>query len=329
MAARRYPLCLAGTAVGAAILLFGCVCVGAVALSPGEVLRALVVDDGSTARLLVWELRLPRVLSAAMVGCCLALAGCLLQGVMRNPMASPSTVGVTGGASLAAYLTLVAFPDYAALLPLGAMLGALAVTALIYALAYRRGASNLRLILSGLAVSALCGAVSDLVKLLFAERLGNAASFLVGGFNGCLWPSVVRLAPWFVAGTLLCALFPGRLNLLALGDAPARALGLRVEGTRLCLIALSSALAGASIATAGLISFVGLIVPHIARLLVGSDYRRLMPVSGLLGGALVALCDTLGRVILPAGEIPAGVVLALVGAPFFLSLLRRKEGGVG
>lgn len=326
MSGRRYALWLIGTAVGTAILLLVCVGVGSVPLSAGEVLRALVIDDGSTARLLVWSLRLPRVLSAAMVGVCLSLAGCLLQGVCANHMASPSTIGVTSGASLAAHLTLVAFPGYAGLLPLGAMLGALGTTALIYALAYRRGASTLRLILSGMAVSALFGAVSDLVKLAFAERLGNAASFLVGGFNGCLWPSVARLAPWFIVGVALCALLPARLDLLALGDASARALGLRVEATRLVLTVLASAMAGAAVATAGMIGFVGLIVPHTARLMVGSGHRRLLPVAGILGGALVAVCDTLGRVILPAGEIPAGVVLALVGAPFFLVLLRQKEG---
>ena len=301
--------------------------IGTVRLSAAEVLGALFCDDGSSARLLVWELRTPRVLCAAMAGACLALSGCILQGVMRNRMASPTTIGVTGGAGLAGYLTLVVFPQYAALLPLGAMLGALITTVLIYLLAYRRGVSPMRMILSGMAVSALCGACNDMIKLLFADRLGSASSFLVGGFNSCLWPDAARIAPYALIGGLVCAFLPRGLNLLMLGDASARALGLRTERFRLLLIVTASLLSGAAIAAAGMISFVGLIVPHIARLLIGSDYRRLLPASALLGGLLVTLCDTVGRVILPMGEIPAGILLSLLGAPFFLWLLRRRETG--
>ncbi|MBQ8397800.1 MAG: iron ABC transporter permease [Clostridia bacterium] len=304
-----------------------CVGIGTVPVTPAEVIRALFVDDGSTARLLVWELRLPRVLCCALVGICLSLSGCILQGVMRNHMASPSTIGVTGGASLVGYLTLVVCPQYAALLPLGAILGAFAATMLIYALAYRRGASPVKMILSGMAVSALCGACNDMIKLLFAGSLGNASGFLVGGFNGCVWPSVGLIAPYALVGGVICIFLPTGLNLLMLGDEPARALGLRSEAFRFLLIAVASILAGASIAVAGLISFVGLIVPHIARLLVGSDYRWLMPASACLGCALVTVCDTVGRVILPPGEIPAGVILSLLGAPFFLWLLRNRETG--
>lgn len=324
---RRKIIVFAGLALSVIIVIPACIGVGTVHFSAAEVLRALFCDDGSSARLLVWELRVPRVLCAALAGACLSLSGCILQGVMRNRMASPTTIGVTGGAGLAGYLTLVVFPQHAVLLPLGAMLGALVTTMLIYLLAYRRGVSPMRMILSGMAVSALCGACNDIIKLLFADRLGAASSFLVGGFNSCLWPDAARIAPYALIGSLVCCFLPRGLNLLMLGDASARSLGLNTERFRFLLIVTASLLAGAAISTAGLISFVGLIVPHIARLLIGSDYRRLMPVSALLGGLFVTLCDTVGRVILPMGEIPAGILLSLLGAPFFLWLLRARETG--
>ena len=323
----RKTICVAVLAVLGVLAVLLCIGVGTIRFSPGEVLRALVVADDSTARLLIWSLRLPRAICCALVGICLSLSGCILQSVMRNHMASPSTIGVTGGASLVGYLTLVAFPQYAALLPAGTILGAFLTTMLIYALAYRHGLSPVKMILAGMAVSALCGAFADMIKLLFADSLGNASGFLVGGFNGCVWSSVALIAPYALIGGIICCFLPNGMNLLMLGDAPARALGLRTEAFRFLLIAVASLLAGASIAVAGMISFVGLIVPHIARLLVGSDYRWLLPASACLGCALVTVCDTIGRIIMPPGEIPAGIILSLLGAPFFLWLLRTHETG--
>lgn len=198
---------------------------------------------------------------------------------------------------------------------------------LIYGLAYRGVFSPVKMILSGMAVSALCSACNDAIKLLFADTLGNASGFLVGGFNGCGWESVRLVIPYTLAGGAVCCFLPTGMNVLMLGDESARALGLRTEAFRFLLIAAASLLSGAAIAAAGLISFVGLIVPHIARLLIGSDYRWLFPASACLGGALVTVCDTVGRVILPPGEVPAGIILSLIGAPFFLLLLRTREMG--
>lgn len=315
-------------ALGAAAVLSVLVCtgIGSVRIPIPDVARALLVDDGSMARLLVWNLRFPRVLCGGLVGVCLSLSGCILQGVMRNTMASPSTIGVTGGASFVGYLTLVAFPAYAALLPVGSILGAFATTMLIYALAYQRGVSPVKMILSGMAVSALFGAFNDIIKTFFAESLGNASGFLVGGLNGTGWDSFRLLLPYALCGILLCAFLPSRMNVLMLGDETANSLGLRTELFRFFLIALSSLLSGAAIAAAGLISFVGLVVPHIARLLIGSDYTYLFPASALLGFTLVAACDTVGRVILPPGEVPVSIILSFIGAPFFLYLLRTREG---
>ncbi len=306
-----------------------CTGIGSVRFSVIEVAKALFVSDDSTARLLIWNLRFPRVLDGGLVGVCLSLSGCILQGVMRNTMASPSTIGVTGGASFVGYITLVAFPAYAYLLPVGSIIGAFVTTMLIYALAYQKGVSPVKMILSGMAVSALFGAFNDMIKTFFADSIGNASGFLVGGLNGCGWESFRMILPYSLVGIFICAFLPSKMNILMLGDETANALGLRTEIFRFFLIAVSSLLSGAAISVAGLISFVGLIVPHIARLLVGSDYKYLFPASALLGFSLVIICDTIGRVILPPGEVPVSIILSFIGAPFFLYLLRIREGKRG
>lgn len=304
-----------------------CVGIGTIHFSLREIVRGLFVADDSTSRLLIWHLRFPRILCGGLVGVCLSLSGCILQGVMRNTMASPSTIGVTGGASFIGYITLVVFPSFAHLLPIGSIAGAFVTTMLIYALAYQKGVSPVKMILSGMAVSALFGAFNDMIKTFFADSLGNASGFLVGGLNGTGWPHFGMIAPYALCGVLLCFLLPSKMNILMLGDETANSLGLRTERFRFFLIAISSLLSGAAISVAGLISFVGLVVPHIARLLVGSDYKYLFPASAFLGFTLVVACDTIGRVIMPPGEIPVSIILSFIGAPFFLYLLRTRETG--
>jgi iron complex transport system permease protein len=316
------------------VFAFACLCffsvvvctgIGTIGFTPSESLKALFIADDSAARLIIWNFRFPRVLSAAFVGISLALAGCILQGVMRNNLASPSTIGVTGGASFVGYMTLVVFPSYYYLLPLGSIAGAFIVTMLIYALAYKKGVSAIRMILSGLAVSALFGAFNDIIKTFFTETIGNASGFLVGGLNGVTWKNFKLIAPYALTGMFVCLFLPSKMNVLMLGDETANSLGLKTQRFRFFLIAVSSLLSGAAIAVAGLISFVGLIVPHIARLIVGSDYKYLFPASVFLGGTFVVVCDTVGRVVLPPGEIPVSIILAFIGAPFFLYLLRTRQ----
>ena len=283
-----------------------CVGIGSIRFSIPEVWKAIFVDDGSSARLIIWNVRLPRILVGGLVGVCLSLSGCILQGVMRNTMASPSTIGVTSGASFVGYLVLVAFPAYYYLLPIGSIIGAFVTTMLIYLLA-------------------LFGAFNDIIKTFFADSLGNASGFLVGGLNGTVWSSFWRMAPYAAVGIAVCAFLPAKMNILMLGDETANSLGLRTERFRFFLIIVSSLLAGSAISAAGLISFVGLVVPHIARLLVGSDYKYLFPASVLLGFTLVVVCDTVGRVIMPPGEVPVSIIMAVIGAPFFLYLLRTRQ----
>lgn len=323
----RRTIVLTTLAVVSVLSLFVCTGIGTVKFTVSEVAKALVVKDDSMARLLIWNLRFPRVLTGGLVGICLSLSGCILQGVMRNTLASPSTIGVTGGASFVGYLTLVAFPAFSHLLPVGSILGAFVTTMLIYALAYQKGVSPVKMILSGMAVSALFGAFNDIIKTLFADSLGNASGFLVGGLNGTSWESFFMVLPYALVGMFTCVFLPAKMNILMLGDETANSLGLRTEVFRFFLICVSSLLAGAAISAAGLISFVGLVVPHIARLLVGSDYKYLFPASILLGFSLITVCDTVGRVIMPPGEVPVSIILSFIGAPFFLWLLRTRDKG--
>lgn len=314
-------------AVICVISTFACVAVGSVAYTLPEVFQAFI-NTQAEARLIIWNVRLPRVLCGGLVGICLSLAGCILQGVMRNHLASPSTIGVTSGASFVGYLTLVAFPQYAPTLPVGAILGSFAATILIYALAYERGVSPVKIILSGMAVSAMFSAFNDIIRSFFSERLANAAGYMVGSLNGTVWKDLALILPYMLIGIFICLFLPSKMNILMLGDEMASSLGLRTEQFRLLLIAVSSLLAGASVAVAGLISFVGLIVPHIARLMVGSDYKYLFPASIFLGYSFIVICDTVGRIILPVGELSVSIVLSFIGAPFFLYLLRKKSTAV-
>jgi iron complex transport system permease protein len=211
------------------------------------------------------------------------------------------------------------------MLPIGSILSSFVTTMVIYGLAYDRGVSPVKMILSGMAVSAVFGAFNDIIKIFFSEHLADATSFMVGSLNGVSWADFELVIPYVGVGLFVCLFLPSKMNILMLGDEMANTLGLRVERFRLFLIMVSSLLAGTSIAVAGMISFVGLIVPHIARLIIGSDYKYLFPTSILMGYSFVVICDTVGRVILPVGNLSVSVVLSFIGAPFFLYLLRKKD----
>ena len=322
---RRKYIILAVLFAISVVSVFVCTGIGQMDFSFVEIIGALFRDDGSTAGIIVWNLRLPRVLCCGLVGICLSLSGCILQGVMGNKLASPSTIGVTSGAAFVGYLILAAFPAYTDFLPIGAIVGAFGTSMLIYLLAYQKGVSSAKIILSGMAVSAVFGALNDSIRTFFADSIGNVSGFLVGGFNGCTWDTFKMLLPYALVGVGATLFLPYKMNILMLGDESAASLGLRTESFRFILICVSSLLAGSAVAAVGLVSFVGLIVPHIARLVIGADYRFLFPASAMLGFSLVAICDTVGRIIMPPGEIPVSIILSLIGAPFFLWLIRTRE----
>ncbi|MFC4426795.1 FecCD family ABC transporter permease [Deinococcus navajonensis] len=302
---------------------------GAVPTPVAEVWQVLLGHGDGLTRQLVVDLRAPRIVTALLTGAMFAASGAMLQGVIRNPLASPDIIGVGAGAGLAATLFLLAWPGApAGGLPWAALAGAWGGFGLVLLLAQDRpgqgGALHpVRLALVGVAVAAALGAVQQLALVRAPDGLGTALSFLAGTVYGADNVRVERVWPWaavLLPGALLCT---RTLDVLNLGEALATSLGTRVPLARLLCLAIAVALAGAAVTGAGILGFVGLVAPHLARLLVGARHIRLLPISMLLGAALVLLADTLGRALLPPIEIPAGVLTTLVGAPYFLALLRR------
>ncbi|MNB79576.1 putative siderophore transport system permease protein YfhA [compost metagenome] len=298
---------------------------GSVSISPGEVWSILLGSRPETSGLIIMDLRLPRVLLGLLVGACLAVSGALLQGVMSNPLADPGIIGVSAGGGLAAVITMVVLPQYSYLLPASAFAGSFIAAALIYLLAWDNGASPVKIVLAGVAINALLGAVMNGFMVVFSDRVQAVLPWLSGGLSGRSWHHLGFAAPYALVGLALSLLAIKPANLLLLGDDPARLLGLRAEVSRFLIILLAALLAGTAVSVAGLVGFVGLVVPHAVRLLIGGDYRFLLPVSMLGGGALVVFTDTAARTWFDPVELPAGILLAGVGAPFFLYLLRRRR----
>ena len=299
---------------------------GAAEVAPRDIFNILFRNqDSGMYTVIIRQVRFPRNILACMVGASLSLAGAIMQGMMRNPMASPSVLGVTTGASTATYLMYIFFPASLSLVPMGAFAGALVTTFLIFVFAWKGGLNPTRFILSGVALSSVLTAVNNILIIRYPNVLEGLSGFMVGGLSARSWPQVRMVTPYFLAGTVLALLCANKLNVIMMGDELATSLGVNVDRVRMALIAISSLLAASAVSVAGLISFVGLCVPHIMRLYIGSDYRYLMPASALGGALILTLCDTVGRVILRPSEIPVGIIMALLGAPFFLWMLRRKE----
>lgn len=298
---------------------------GSVPISPGEVWSILLGDRPETTGLIIMDLRLPRVLIGLLVGACLAVSGALLQGVMSNPLADPGIIGVSAGGGLAAVIAMVVLPQYSYLLPVGAFLGSFLAAIMIYLLAWDSGASPMKIVLAGVAINALLGAAMNGFMVVFSDRVQAVLPWLSGGLSGRSWHHLGFAAPYALIGLVLSLLAIKPANLLLLGDDSARLLGLRAEIYRFLIILLAALLAGTAVSVAGLVGFVGLVVPHAVRLLIGGDYRFLLPVSMLGGGALVVFTDTAARTWFDPVELPVGILLAGVGAPFFLYLLRRRR----
>lgn len=307
------------------ISLFLSVGMGAINVSPKEIIQALTTNKGTANYHIIWNIRLPRTIVSVLVGASLSLSGAIIQGVMRNSLASPSIIGVSSGAGFTALIILILFPQYYRLVPLGAFLGAFLVTMLIYGLAWKDGLLPNRLILAGVAVNSLLGAGNNALLTFFPDRVSGVINFMVGGLNGITWTDVHSILPYVMVGVIIALMLPDKLNILVLGDEVATGLGVNVERTRFIFIILSSVLSGSAVSVVGLLGFVGLIVPHITRLIIGSDYRLLFPASVLLGAIVVLVCDLLARTLFSPVEIPVGIIMSALGAPFFLYLLRARE----
>lgn len=316
---------------------------GSVSLPLGDTLRALLhlsgvpvkVEGLEQAELIVGQLRLPRALMGLLVGALLALCGVAMQGLFRNPLADPGLIGVSSGAALGAALAIVfgaaigGLPAVLApyLLSLCAFLGGLVVTWLVYRLGRRDGQTSVAtMLLAGIALTALASALIGLFSYLADDATLRSLTFWnLGSLNGASYP---RLWPLLLVGMLVAAWLPRRvdaLNALLLGESEARHLGFDVERLKVELIFCTALGVGAAVAAAGMIGFIGLVVPHLLRLVVGPDHRRLLPASMLGGAILLLLADLLARLALAPAELPIGIVMALIGAPFFLYLLLRSR----
>lgn len=274
--------------------------------------------------IIIWTIRLPRSIVAVLVGASLAVSGAILQAVMKNPLADPQIIGVSAGAGLAGVTILILFPSLTYLVPLCAFLGAMFAAIAVYALAWKQGVRPSRIILAGVAVSAFLGSGISTLLVFFGDKVQGALLWMVGGLSATSWPQVEMIWPYTIIGLIFALFGAKRLTILSLGDERARSLGLNVEKTRFGMTAIAAFLAAVAVSVSGLIGFVGLITPHIVRLVVGNDYRFIISISIFVGASILLLSDTIGRVILSPIEIPVGIIMAFFGAPFFLYILRRN-----
>lgn len=298
--------------------------VGSAGYSIQEILKALFSQEDSPVKTIVLNLRLPRIILAILIGSSLSAAGALLQSVMRNPLADPGTIGVSAGAGTAATTILLIFPQLSASVPLFAFGGAALACVLIYTMAWKGGVDPTRIILSGVAINSVLGAYNSLLQLMNSDSLEGVLAFMNGSLSGRGWHQVQIAVCYASVGLVMAFLCIKSANALQLGEEMAKSLGVKVSLNRVLLSAVAAFLAAATVSVAGMIGFVGLVVPHIARLLVGSDYKVMMPVSVVLGAVVLLAADTVGRTVVPGMEIPVGIVMAVCGGPFFLYLLRKK-----
>ena len=304
------------------ILFFAAVNIGSLKVSFGELLRGLFVefnDDVST----IYDLRFPRIIISMLAGAAIAVSGVLFQAVLKNPLADPGIIGISSGASFAAVMITAFAPALFFFTPLFAFLGGVVAFFLVYSLSWKGGLSPLRIILVGVAVNSMFTGLSSGLNSMSGGNMSGVASIVNGNITMKTWDDVKTLVPYVIAGLILAIIFSGKCNLLSLEDKTAR--GVNVNTMRITISLVAVLLASISTAVAGAISFLGLIVPHIGRILVGSDHKALIPFSMLFGAFTFLLADTIGRTIASPYEISASIIMSVVGGPFFIILLRRSK----
>lgn len=320
---RKY-LIIGGTALVLVILVVLFPTIGSVNLSLGEIISSLIHQDNSMVMTIVYKMRLPRNILAVLIGANLAVSGVLLQSVMKNPLADPGITGVSSGASVAAIIILLLMPQLSGALPLFAFVGGAIACALVFIMAWKNGLRPERIVLAGVAINTILGGFISLLSTLFSDRIQSAILWLNGSLATKTWSHVDMLFLYSLIGLGLSLFLIRSANVLQLGDESAKNLGFNVSRTRLVISAVAVFLAAISTAVVGIISFIGLIVPHIARLLMGSDHKYTIPFSMVLGAIVLLIADTLARTIGGSIEIPVGVITSIVGGPFFLYLLRKR-----
>lgn len=310
---------------------------GAVSLDAREIIAGLYSvlggDEQNQAALIVGQIRLPRVLLASLMGAILGMSGAAMQGLFRNPLADPSLIGVTAGASLGAALVIVLggglLQGYTALtaVSIGAFAGGAVAVVFVYRLATSpSGTSVATMLLAGIAITALAGALGSLLEFhADNDMLRRISLWKMGGMDGANYPRLWLAALVSVAVLAALPRYAGTLNALLLGESEARHLGIDVDRAKIALITWVAIGVGTSVALVGTIAFVGLVVPHIVRMLIGPDHRALLPAAALAGAILLVVADTLSRTVIAPTELPVGIITAIIGVPFFISLLRQRH----
>ncbi len=297
---------------------------GSVPLTPADLLHA---GSNDTVWRILRHVRLPRTIAAALAGISLASSGVIIQSVMGNPLAGPNLIGVNSGAGLATVVCAAFLPHIPGIMTIGAFLGALGAMLLIYSVARATGASRITLVLAGIAVSNILSAGIDTIVTLVPDALMGISAFRIGTLENASMDKLYFPCVCIAIGLCAAFLLSNEMDVLALGEETARSLGLNTKRYRFALLLTAALLAGAAVSFCGLLGFVGLIVPHAARFLVGGESKRLLSTSALAGGSFVLLCDVLARILFAPYEIPVGIIMSYLGGPFFLWLLIQKKGG--
>lgn len=303
-------------------VLIGISC-GIADLSWQELKDGLFLGVQSDNYRIVYLIRMPRVFCGILAGTNLALAGCILQGILRNPLADPGIIGVTAGAGLFAMVIMIILPEITNLVPIAAFVGAMVAVAIVFALSWQRGVQPLRMILAGVAVAAFFGGAQTALMVFYSDRIQSTINWMAGGFQGASWSHVSMILPYTLLGLAAVFFISRWLNALQLGEDTARSIGLPVEKIRFVLLILAALLAASAVSVAGMLGFVGLVIPHMVRLVTGSDFDYLLPCSAIWGAAFVSMTDSAARLALAPVEVPVGVFMSFFGAPFFLYLLKK------
>lgn len=325
---RKKILSFVLTAVGLFVLFIFAVNTGSLKVTPSELFSGLFIEYNPNIAT-IYDLRFPRIFIAMLGGAATAVSGVLLQAVMKNPLADPGIIGVSSGASLVAVIVTAFFPSLFFLTPMLAFIGGLVAFLLVYSLSWKGGLSPLRIILVGVAVNALCTGLMCAFNSATGSSYTGVASIVNANITQKTWDDFQTLAVYVVIGLVASFFVTNQCNLLSLEDKTARSLGMNVTRSRIVISVIAVLLASISTAVVGVISFLGLIVPHIARLLVGSNHKVLVPYSILLGAFTLLLADTIGRTVASPYEISAAVVMSVIGGPFFIFLLRRSKQNYG
>lgn len=310
------------------VMIIVAISVGSVSVPFNQIIDSIFNGTGGSGGI-VRDIRIPRVIIGVLVGANLAVAGVLLQGVMGNPLADPGITGISSGASVVVMVVMLYYPGASASIPLFGFVGSMLACTLIYLLAWKNGISAIRIILAGVAVNAMLGGVTSMISILNSDSLTGVLNWLNGNLGKKSWADVRMLAVYTLIGLALTIPLAKSCNLLALGDKNAKSLGYSPNVLRITISVVAVFLAGISTAYVGVIGFIGLVVPHISRMIMGTDHKVLLPFAALLGSTLLLLADTLGRTITAPYEIPVGIVMTIIGGPFFLYLLRKDQRRYG